>query len=89
MSFLDPTKPIATCTSENCDNCAAGEHVHCHFRPKELFHFCMIAFPTFLVGGGRRPAYRWLVAGIVAGPDFRLFRFSGNPRHVFPLPALC
>jgi hypothetical protein len=51
MSFLDPNKPLATCTSENCDNCAAGEHVHCHFRPKELFHFVTIALPTFLVGG--------------------------------------
>jgi hypothetical protein len=51
MSFLDPAKPLATCSSENCDNCPAGEHVHCHFRPKELFHFLTIAMPAFLVGG--------------------------------------
>lgn len=50
-AFLDPTKPLATCSSENCNNCAAGEHVHCHFRAKELFHFYTIAFPSFLVGG--------------------------------------
>ena len=51
MAFLDPNTPLATCTSEHCDNCTAGKHVHCHFRPKELFHFYMIALPAFLVGG--------------------------------------
>ena len=51
MAFLDPNTPLATCTSKGCNNCTAGKRVHCHFRPKELFHFYTIVFPSFLVGG--------------------------------------
>ncbi|MBW2053654.1 MAG: hypothetical protein JRG97_00420 [Deltaproteobacteria bacterium] len=51
MLFLDPKKPLQTCVSENCDDCAVKEAVHCHFRPKDLLHFLSIALPPFLLGG--------------------------------------
>ena len=49
--FLDPKKPIATCISEACDNCSLSETLHCHFTLKDLIHFLLIAFPSFLLGG--------------------------------------
>jgi hypothetical protein len=51
MAFLDPTKPIATCTASDCAGCTVAESVHCHFRPIELVHFLLISGLTFLVGG--------------------------------------
>lgn len=49
--FLDPNKPIATCVSESCDDCSVRHTLHCHFTLKDLTHFLLIAFPTFLLGG--------------------------------------
>ena len=49
--FLDPDKPIATCISETCYNCTVRNTLHCHFTPKDLTHFLLIAFPPFLLGG--------------------------------------
>ncbi|MFZ0448212.1 MAG: hypothetical protein WAL98_03135 [Desulfatiglandaceae bacterium] len=51
MLSLDPDKPIATCRCETCDECPVGQTLHCHFRPRDLFHFLLIAFPSFLLGG--------------------------------------
>lgn len=51
MTFLDPSKPIATCVASDCNNCPVSNEVHCHFRPKELVHFILICFPGFIVGG--------------------------------------
>lgn len=51
MKFLDPNTPIATCTSETCDNCAVRETLHCHFILKDLIHFLLIASPSLLLGG--------------------------------------
>ena len=51
MMFLDPNKPIATCMSEACDDCSLSETLHCHFTLKDLIHFLLIAFPSFLLGG--------------------------------------
>lgn len=51
IKFLDPSKPIATCISETCDNCNASKTLHCHFKLKDLIHFLLIAFPSFLLGG--------------------------------------
>ncbi len=51
MLFLDPQKPIATCISDSCDDCSVGKTLHCHFRPKDLAHFLIIAAPSFLLGG--------------------------------------
>ncbi len=60
MAFLDPTKPIATCSSADCANCSAADSVHCHFRPAELVHFLLIVFPAFLVGGYAMLAASWV-----------------------------
>jgi len=51
MDFLDPNKPIATCVSETCNSCSVSDALHCHFRLRDLVHFLLIAFPTFLLGG--------------------------------------
>ena len=51
MAFPDPTKPISTCSSSTCADCPISAKVHCHFRPKDLFHFLLICFPGFIIGG--------------------------------------
>ena len=48
---LDPEKPIMTCESESCDDCAIRNSVHCHFSLKDLLYFMLISFPSFLLGG--------------------------------------
>jgi len=71
MAFLDPAKPIATCKASDCAGCAVTDSVHCHFRPAELAHFLLVAFPSFLVGGygvlaaGWTPFLVWI--GVVVG----------------------
>ena len=51
MSVLDPEKPIMTCESESCDDCAIRNNVHCHFSLKDWLYFMLISFPSFLLGG--------------------------------------
>ena len=51
MMFLDPEKPIATCESGSCDDCAINSNLHCHFSLKDWILFLLIAFPPFLLGG--------------------------------------
>ena len=51
MAFLDPSTPIATCNAADCRNCPTADSIHCHFRPMELFHFLLISYPPFLIGG--------------------------------------
>ncbi len=51
MAFLDPSKPLATCSSETCEDCGISDRIHCHFRPLDLIHFFVIALPGFLLGG--------------------------------------
>jgi len=48
--FLDPKKPIKTCTSETCDTCSVSHALHCHFSLRDLIHFLTIALPSFLLG---------------------------------------
>lgn len=52
MEFLDQNKPIETCISDECDNCAVQKTLHCHFTLRDLIHFLLIASPSFLLGGG-------------------------------------
>lgn len=60
--FLDPKKPIATCASETCDQCFVRDDLHCHFTLKDLFHFFIIASPSFLLGGaGIYLTSRWML----------------------------
>jgi len=51
MKFLDTEKPIATCISETCDTCPVSDILHCHFKSRDLIHFLLIVFPSFLLGG--------------------------------------
>ena len=51
MLFLDPNKPIATCVSETCNGCPVHKTLHCHFRPRDLIHFLLVVFASFLLGG--------------------------------------
>jgi len=51
MLFLDPDRPIASCTSATCDGCPTGTALHCHFTLKDLTHFLLLALPSFLIGG--------------------------------------
>ena len=67
-AFLDPTKPIATCTCESCEGCEAGQRVHCHFHARDLVHFALNALPLFLLGGAGivHLGWGWLVPWLVA-----------------------
>jgi len=51
MQFLDHGKPIKTCKSETCEDCAVSDTLHCHFTLKDLVHFYLIVLPSFLLGG--------------------------------------
>lgn len=63
IKFRDSRKPIATCTAATCDRCTAGPNLHCHFTPRDLIHFMLIASPSFLLGGAGicRVSGWWLV----------------------------
>jgi hypothetical protein len=49
--FLDPRKPLSTCSSDNCQGCPLQSRLQCHFSAKELVRFLAIAFPPFILGG--------------------------------------
>jgi hypothetical protein len=49
--FLDPHKPIATCESDSCEDCAVNSDLHCHFTLKDWIYFLFISVPPFLLGG--------------------------------------
>lgn len=51
MLFLDPDKPVATCTAARCEVCAVREKLNCHFSLNQLIHFLVLVFPSFLLGG--------------------------------------
>ena len=49
--FLDPNKPIATCSRAACEECPVFDTLHCHFHGKDLAMFLAIVFPSFIIGG--------------------------------------
>lgn len=49
--FLDPHKPISTCSSNTCQGCPLQYRLVCHFSATHLLRFLGIAFPVFIVGG--------------------------------------
>lgn len=51
MMFLDPKKPIETCTEATCERCPVSESLRCHFHGKDLARFLGMVFPAFLFGG--------------------------------------
>jgi hypothetical protein len=70
-AFLDPTKPISTCTSESCKDCPNASLVHCHFRGSDLSHFLLNVLPAFVLAGAGivHLGWMWLLpwAAIVLG----------------------
>ena len=49
--FLDPSKPITTCTRSTCEDCSLLHSIHCHFSGKDLAKFFGAAFPVLILGG--------------------------------------
>lgn len=49
-AFLDPNRPLITCAAATCNDCPAGQTVHCHFSAKDLFYFWVLVLPAFLLG---------------------------------------
>ena len=49
--FLDPRRPLTTCTAKNCDGCPVSKDVHCHFQARDLTAFLLSAVPIFVIGG--------------------------------------
>jgi hypothetical protein len=49
--FLDPKRPLTTCTAANCDGCPVSKDVHCHFQAGDLTAFLLAGFPIFFIGG--------------------------------------
>jgi hypothetical protein len=58
-AFLDPTKTIATCTAESCEDCPAAGQVNCHFHGRQLAHFLLNALPPFVLAGACIVHIRW------------------------------
>jgi hypothetical protein len=60
--FLDPRKPLSTCSSMDCDGCPVQSRLQCHFGGRELLRFFLIALPPFLLGGiGIARVNAWLL----------------------------
>ncbi len=51
MAFIDPAKPLATCSPPTCDSCPVAGKIQCHFRPLDLILFLILCLPGFLLGG--------------------------------------
>jgi hypothetical protein len=49
--FLDPRRPLTTCTAANCEGCPVSKDVHCHFQARDLGAFLLSAAPIFIIGG--------------------------------------
>jgi hypothetical protein len=69
--FLDPKKPLFTCSSTNCQGCPVQNHLECHFNSKDLMQFLAIASLPFIFGGiGIAKINAWLLIpwiGIILG----------------------
>lgn len=73
-AFLDPKRPLPTCTSEKCDGCAARDGLTCHFGAKHLLRFFAIVFPPIIAAGiGIASMNPWLLAPWIG---FFLFFFG-------------
>jgi hypothetical protein len=49
--FLDPQRPLTTCTAANCEGCPVSKDVHCHFHARDLTAFLLSGLPIFVIGG--------------------------------------
>jgi len=83
-TFLDPTRPIATCSAESCTDCPAGRMVHCHFQGRDLTHFMVNVLPSFVIGGAAivRLSWWWLLPwGAIAVGYFGLLEIRVMCSH--------
>jgi hypothetical protein len=65
--FLDPRKPLSTCSAKDCQDCPVQDRVHCHFSGRDLLRFFGIAFPAFILGGiGIARINAWLLLPWIA-----------------------
>ena len=49
--FLDPNKPLSTCSVDNCRGCPVRSSLVCHFGGRDLARFFLFALPPFILGG--------------------------------------
>ena len=49
--FLDPAKPLSTCSAADCAGCPVQRSLHCHFAGRDLARFMAVSVPPFVVGG--------------------------------------
>lgn len=49
--FLDPHRPLTTCTAQTCEDCSVGKEVHCHFHGRDLAAFLFVGLPVLVIGG--------------------------------------
>jgi hypothetical protein len=60
--FLDPSHPLPTCSSADCQDCPLQSRLHCHFTGRDLLRFLAIALPPFIAGGiGIARLHLWLL----------------------------
>lgn len=60
--FLDPHKPLSTCSSSTCQGCSLQYLLQCHFGARQLLRFLGVAFPVFILGGiGIARVSAWLL----------------------------
>jgi hypothetical protein len=65
--FLDPRKPLATCSVESCRECPLSGCLECHFNGRQLARFFLFAVPPFLLGGaGIARMNAWLLLPWIA-----------------------
>jgi hypothetical protein len=49
--FLDPQRPLTTCTAKSCAGCPVSNEVHCHFHGGDLVAFMAAFLPGLIVAG--------------------------------------
>lgn len=49
--FLDPDKPLSTCSAEDCRGCPVHGRLECHFGFRGLVRFFVLALLPFIIGG--------------------------------------
>ena len=49
--FLDPHRPLTTCTAQTCEGCPVSKDLHCHFHGLDLAAFLFAGLPMAIIGG--------------------------------------
>jgi hypothetical protein len=64
MAFLDPDRPVVTCTQTSCEGCPVSSTLHCHFSGSDLAYFIISVMPPFLIGMIAVARTSWLGLGV-------------------------